>query len=189
MQITESFQKLNFWWRDPNIVLLIRRRTNSVVVSFPWHNRSSWQILCACYSTPSCELSLLIWPVSRADNMEWEADIDVPVATAVSWSPMVSTWVYVVTRLWCDVDTRSCEVIIVAGLLEDRTLRWDSSGLTSCRFMYGDPSEFWTVNMVIGHSNSSRVDSVGVGGPAMDTQIFILMDTVLCTQIKLIGSS
>lgn len=135
---------------------------------FPMAQQKFTTNLCACYSTPSCELSLLIWPVSRADNMEWDADIDVPVATAGSWSPMVSTWVYVVTRLWCDVDTRSCEVIIVAGLLEDRTLRWDSSGLTSCRFMYGDPSEFWTVNMVIGHSNSSRVDSVGVGGPVTD---------------------
>jgi hypothetical protein len=152
-------------------MLLIRRWTNSVVlVSFPWHIRTSQQILCACYSTPSCELSLVIWPVNRADNMDWEADIDVPVATATSWSPMLSTWVYVVIRLWRDVDTRPCEVMIVTGLLEDRMLWWDSSGFTSCRFIYGDPSEFCTLNIVIGHSNSSRVDSVGVGGPAMDTQ-------------------
>jgi hypothetical protein len=71
------------------------------------------------------------------------------------------------------VETRPCEVIIAAEFLDMRS-RLDPSGLTSCKFMYRDPSEFWEVNMVIavGHSKSSRAVSDGVGGPARDAHTF-----------------
>jgi hypothetical protein len=42
--------------------------------------------------------------------------------------------------------------------------------------MYGDPSEFWEVNLVIvvGHSSKSRAVSDGVGGPARTATLILI---------------
>jgi hypothetical protein len=81
--------------------------------------------------------------------------------------------------LWCEVETRPCEVMMAVEFLGDRRLCWDPSGLTSCKFMYGHPSEFWEVNMVIvvGHSNRSRAVSDGVGGPERIARIAMFIAT------------
>jgi hypothetical protein len=49
-----------------------------------------------CYSSPSCELSLDIWPDSRADRVAADADMQ---AMPEAGSPKASTWPYAVTRL------------------------------------------------------------------------------------------